>query len=78
MGNIVSYVAISSSRPGHQARQAPTVASVIISSIKPTHQGPGISRLLAVWGFRDSYPKGRASATSNGQLPDCHHTCWPW
>jgi hypothetical protein len=34
--------------------------------------------LLAVWGFRDSYPKGRASATSNGQLPDCHHTRWPW
>jgi hypothetical protein len=27
--------------------------SVIISSIKPVHQGPGISRLLVVWGFRN-------------------------
>jgi hypothetical protein len=30
--------------------------------------------LLVQWGFRDRNPKGRASGTSNGQLPDCHHT----
>jgi hypothetical protein len=33
--------------------------SVIISSIKPVHQGPGISRLLVVWGFGNSNPGRR-------------------